>query len=346
MQVTFERVPGERSRTRQRCAIVSLLAALLALGCGGDDGGRAQSFVGKTSSVALYVSWTRDGDALSGSLTQAVLDTRKDAVTTKRASLTGKVSGPGVSLDIEQQFGETTRLTGTLSGDVLELEYLSGASGVTTVRMEKASADAFNAALAGLRDRAEQAKADDKTAADESTERQRVAEQVQTVLDDIAALKTATAAALDAKGAGNADLARLKRDLRTLRDHARSALAAHSLSACSSAALVQSDADALEDAVTALHRRQERAASGIAAVSDAIATLLDDYATLQAEDPNYLPEDAPPRATVSRAVRVARRKTRKLSRSKTSVLDEAKAMLEQAQRLKTRASAACRTAGA
>jgi hypothetical protein len=337
---------GEPGWTRARWVISGLLAALLVAGCGGDDTGGSQSFVGKTPSVVLYVNWTRDGDDVTGSLTQAVFDKRKNDVATKRGSLSGQVSGSGVSLDLEQQYGEKTRLTGTLSGDVLELEYLSGAEGVTTVRMEPGSADAFNAALANLRDTAEQTVADAQTQAAEGAEESRVSAHAQTVVDDIAALKSTADASLPSKGAKyDADIARLKDDLTAIRTNTKAALAADSLSVCSSSSLVESGVNSMESAVAALRTKLERGATGKAAVNAAIAKLVDDSATLGADDAKYLPDDAPTGETISRAIRSARRKLRKAGTSKTSVLDEAEAMLEQAKALEVRATLACRTGG-
>ncbi|MGH2839954.1 MAG: hypothetical protein ACRDKY_03915 [Solirubrobacteraceae bacterium] len=325
-----------------------LVVALLGTACGGSDGeGETQSFVGKTTSVVLYVNWTREGDELTGSLTQAVLDEDKNTVATKRAGLAGKIIGTAVTLDLEQEYGETSRLTGTLNGGELALEYLSGSSGVATVQMQKADAGAFNAALDSLRSRAEQTKADEETQAAESEEEQQVVEHADAVLDDIAALKAAVDSSLPSKAASyDSDLARLARDLRTVREQTKATLAADNLSVCSSAALVQSATESIESAVAALQSKQDRAATGAAAVNDAIAKLLDDYATLQSDDPKYLPEDAPSRTTLSRAIRSARRRLRKVSSSKGGALNKANAMLKEAKQLELRASSACRTGGA
>jgi hypothetical protein len=326
--------------------ILSLLAALLAAGCGGGDKASTQSFVGKTESVVLYVTWTREGDKLTGSLTQGVLDQRKSDVTTKRGSLSGKVSGTGVTIDLVQQYGETTRLDGTLRGDVLELEYLSGTSGVTTVQMEQGTAESFNAALSGLRDRAEQSKVDATTSAAEGAESQRVLTHVDTVLDDIAALKTTADASLPSKGVSyNAELTRLQRDMATLKGHAKDALAADSLSVCSSAALVQSDADTVDSDVTALEGKLGRAATGTSAVNDAIKKLLDDFDVLEGDERKYVPDDAPTRLTVNRAITAAHKKLKKRGGPKGNVLRDANAMLTEARRLEIQANSACRTAG-
>jgi hypothetical protein len=332
-----------------RCASAMLLACALATlvvtGCGGGaDKGGAQSFVGKTDSVVLYLTWTRDGDDVTGSLTQGVLG--KGQVATKRGPVTGKVSGSSVTLDVENEFGEKTRLTGALSGDSLSIEFLSGPAGVTTVQMQPAGADTFNAALADLRDAADQTKADAQTAASESTEQNLVTDHSDAVIDDLAALDNALVASLPTKSASyRADLGRLQTMQRSLKEHAKTALTADRLSVCSAAAVVQSDAEAIESAVAALQTKQERATTGTADVNNAIKKLIDDFTTLQDDDRKYLPDDAPTIKTVTRAVRDARRKLRKFSSSSTSPGDDTDAMLREAGTLKTQTGIACQTGG-
>jgi len=327
--------------------VVSVLAALLVLGCGGgDDSSDQQSFVGSTTSIVLYVTWTRQGDELTGSLTQGVLDSGKDDVTTKRASLTGKVIGDGVSLDLNDPYGDASQLTGTLRGDTLDLEFLSGATGVMTVHMEQADGGDFNSELADLRDKAEQSKADETSAAAETAESNRVVDLALTVIDDVAALRTALGASLPSKGVSlKADLARLRRGLAEVKGNARKALAADTATVCARASLVESGADALARGVQALQDKQDRTTTGASTVDAAIRKLLDDYSELRAEDAKYLPSDVPTRETINRAIRSARRKVRKLGTSDRGAVDEARKMLKEAQDLKTRTSVACRTGG-
>ncbi len=336
---------GEPSRAKLVCLIGAVLVALLATGCGGeDDKDATQSFVGETAGVVLYVTWTRDGDDVTGSLTQGVLDSKKGIVATKRGSLSGKLTGSGVALDVIQQYGETTRLTGRLHGDELALEYLSGSSGVATVQMREGGAEVFNAALAQLRDTAEQSKADAKIEAAESVEGQRVSEHALIVADDIAALKLAADSALPSKATTfESDLARLQRDLDGVRSYAKEALAADALSVCSSAAQVQSATSSLRSGVTALEDKQERAATSTATVNGAISKLIDDFETLQTDETKYLPDDAPTGKDVNRAIAAARKKLRKAGSSKSGALDKARAMLKEAQGLQTKTDIACRT---
>jgi len=318
------------------------LALLLLAGCGGSSS-RASSFVGDADDLVLYVSWNRDGDTLSGSLTQGLLE-NGERVQTSRSSLTGKVSGSGVSLDLRQPSGASSTLSGKLDGDALTLEYLRPDEGLVTIRLRQGAAGDFNAALATLQDRVEQSKADAQTDAAKTTEQERVAEHASIVQDDIAALKLAVGPA--PKGTkGAADPARLRRDLQTLRAHAEATQRAGELSVCSQAATVQSDLSSLELHVGALQRKQSNRGATALSVNEAIDKLREDFLALRSDEARYLPPDAPTQRTVGRAIEQARRRLRKRDPSSTASSKAVAAILAEARSLQDRASLRCRTGG-
>lgn len=329
--------------TRLR-VITCVVAMLLLAGCGGEDGDSAtRSFVGKTDNLVLYVTWNRDGDELSGALTQGQLEDGKQ-VQTSRASLTGKISGSGVTLDLKSPSGPTS-LTGELEGDGLALEYLRAGEGVVTVSLEEGDAGVFNSQLAALRNRVEQAKADALSEAGETSEKDRVAQHAQVVEDDIVALRNAVAATLSAKGPNRqVNLAKLRRDLQTLRDHAQAAVRAGDRSACSSAASVKSDLSTLEGHVAALRNKQTTRDKNTGSVDAAIDKLREDFLTLQDDDPRYLPPEAPKQRAVGRAIQQARRKLRKAGSSGGDTSKAVDTILQEARALDGRASALCGTA--
>jgi len=332
---------------RSCCARLALLATLLAAGCGGGSGGAngAHSYVGSTPDVVLYVTWNRDGDKLTGTVAEGELDDTTHDVQTNRASFTGTVNGSAVSLDLRASFGGNSALTGTLNGDALSLEYLQGGQGVVTVQLKQAGAGVFNAALTTLSDQVEQSKADAQSAAAETGEKQHVADHAQVVQDDIAALKLAVGTAVPSPKTTKSasDLTQLQRDLQVLRDHAQAAQRADKLSACSSAANVQSDLSTLEGHVAAQQNRQTALAKGASAVNAAIAKLREDYLTLQSDDPHYLPPDPPTQKTVGRAIQQAGRKLRKASSSGGGAGTAIAAILKEARSLNVQASTRCRT---
>lgn len=327
--------------------ITCALATLLLAGCGGggSDSG-THSFVGKADDLVLYLTWNRDGDELSGSLTQGLLE-EGERVETSRVSFTGTISGSGVTLDLKQPYGSSSTLTGKLDDDALSLEYLRPQEGLVTVQLREGGAGVFNAELATLRDRIEQTKVDAVGEAAETSEKERVAQHAQTVEDDLAALKTALAAALSAKGPNAAsNLARLRRDLQLVRDHTQAALSADELSVCSSAATVQADLNTLEARAAALRSRQATREQGAGSVAEAIEKLREDFLTLQSDDPRYLPFEAPTQRTVGRAIQQALRKLRKADSPGGDPLKAVDAILKEARSLNGRASVRCRTAGA
>ena len=329
--------------TPLRGVITCVVAILLLAGCGGEDGDSAtRSFVGKTDDLVLYVTWNRDGDELSGALTQGQLEDGKQ-VQTSRASLTGKISGSGVTLDLKGPYGPAS-LTGKLEGNALELEYLRAGEGLVTVSLDEGGAGVFNSELAALSDRVEQTKADAQSEAGETSEKDRVAQHAQVVEDDIVALRTAVATALSAKGPNRAaNLAKLRRELEVLRDHAQAAVRAGDRRACSSAASVKSDLSTLENHAAALANKQAARDRDTGSVDAAIDKLREDFLTLQDGDPRYLPPEAPKQRAVGRAIAQARRKLRKRGSPSGDTSKAVDAILQKARALDGRASALCGT---
>ncbi|CAN5646410.1 hypothetical protein BH20ACT17_BH20ACT17_07160 [soil metagenome] len=320
------------------CVVV---AVLLLAGCSGEGGDNAtRSFVGKTDDLVLYVTWNRDGNELSGALTQGQLEDGKQ-VQTSRASLAGKISGSGVTLDLTGPYGPAS-LTGKLEGDALSLEYLRAGEGLVTVDLDEGDAGVFNSELAALSDRVEQAKADELSEAGETSEKDRVGQHAQVVEDDIVALRTAVATALSAKVPNRAvNLARLRRDLQTLRDHAQAAVRGGDRGACASAASVKADLSTLESHAAALANKQTARDRDRGSVDAAIDKLREDFLTLQDDDPRYLPPEAPTQRAVGRAIQQARRKLRKAGSSSGDTSRAVDAILKEARALDGRASALC-----
>src|SRR4051812_45034985 len=112
-------VPPHRAEIRQygsRMPAVVVAIAFVVGGCGTSDG--AAGYVGRASNAVEYVSWTRSGNTLTGQLTEArTADDSDGTVTPQRMSFTGTVSGPAVSLRLEQGLGTSSTLTGSLHGD-------------------------------------------------------------------------------------------------------------------------------------------------------------------------------------------------------------------------------------
>lgn len=324
-------------------------AALLMAGCGGggisDSGTR--SFVGKTNDVVLYVTWNRDANDLTGAFTQGALNEDRQTVATSRVALTGTVRGSGVTLNLQN--GDTSTLTGTLDGETLRLEYLRPGAGVTTVELAKGDAGTFNAAVAVLSDRADQAKADQQSAAAETAERDRVGQHSQAVLDDLQALRSATLAARTSKSAAaDSGDASLRGDLAAIKLRAQATLRAPAGTVCTSASTVQTDVGTLETKIATLANRRATSGDSAGKIDAAVRKLAGAVATLQSDETKYLPDDAPTGTEVNRALRAARRRLHTLgTRSGTAggAAVDPNAIIDEARRLRDLADAACRAGG-
>jgi hypothetical protein len=332
--------------------LLCVVSLAFVAGCGGGDDGDSgpRTYVGTSGDVVLSLTWTRNGDHLTGSITQAKLDDKTNTVDTRRVAFIGTVTGGGVSITPQDPEGELSTFTGTLDGDALKLEYLEPGAGLVTVSLIKGDASRFNAAAAVLSDRATQAKADEQTAATENTERQQVADNVQTVLDDIAELDHVVSTARASKGSSaNPKIGDLRNSLNTIKLHTQAAVQAPASTVCSAAAVVQGDVSKLEADIAALSGSQTATADDAGTINAAISKLQDDLATMRADDPKYLPVDAPSREEVNRALRAARTALGaigKRGKTKSSSANDPNEILNEARRQRDRASAACTTGGA
>ena len=153
------------TRTRALILAVAVCVAVIVvvLSSGGDDGPR--SFMAADDTGALLVEWTRVGDDVSGSLTQArlaeptpvlfgddtLLREKPREMQQGSSPFTGTVSGDSVRLQLAGS-ALGTRVNGQLDGDALKLIFTpETGGGPGTVRFDPASRKDFDAAVARLR---------------------------------------------------------------------------------------------------------------------------------------------------------------------------------------------------
>jgi len=144
-------------------AVCVAIVVAVALSSGSDDGPR--SFMATRSTAAVLVEWTRVGDDVSGSLTQAglaeptpvlfgndaLLREQQREMQQRSIPFTGTVNDDSVRLQLTgSAFG--TRVNGQLDGDALKLVFTpDGGGGPETVRFDPASRKDFDATVARLR---------------------------------------------------------------------------------------------------------------------------------------------------------------------------------------------------
>lgn len=325
-----------------RTVLLALLAALVVAGCGGSDDG-THSYLGEPRNGVIYVTWNRAGDDVTGGLTQALLDATTNVVSTKRVSFTGKVNDSGVALQLAQGFGTSTTLTGTLDGDKLTLQYPGQADNVIEISFKKATAADFNTALAGLRQQATGAIADQERELDDRTARQDAEMHAKAVPDALKQLADADAKLR--RHGYRKDLQQLRSDLQAVRRDTQTTLAAGATSVCSDAGTVDSDVGTIQSTIRALEANQSTGLTNVTVVKEAIASVRDTFAQLQGDDPANLPTGLPTQDDVDAALRTARRSIRTATAASHTATTRAKKTLREGQRLLGQANAACDRAG-
>jgi len=156
-------------------AAVVIVLLVIALGAGSSDGPAA--FLSKDAGSAVFVSWTRVGDDVSGSLSAAEVAQPQPGlfqtvtpgqVVPQSASFTGTVRDGSVRLLIGAGIA-TNRINGRLDGDTLELT-IPQDTGVQRRHLTPASQDDYTKAVQDIHDHEQQRK-DDAQAAKARRER-------------------------------------------------------------------------------------------------------------------------------------------------------------------------------
>jgi hypothetical protein len=328
-----------------RFLLLSLVIPLVfgAIACGGASSDGPYSFLGKAQNGAVYVSWNRDGDAVTGQLTQALRDDTDNKVKTSRVSFAGTVKASGVTLQLGEGFGSVSTLTGKLAGDRLELEYPgSDGGGIVTVRFKTASSTDYNRALAQLQSQAADGRAAVQQAADDATARDDAAQMARRVADDLNMV--ASASANDAASTYSQDLTTLRQDAQTVEQdlqtvQAEAARADRDL-ACTDADTASSDVDTLRSDIETL-ANDAQTASADGARPDAIRALRDGFSSMQSFAPDFLPDDAPTVSQVQAAIAQAHRTARKVKSAGKDALAQANAILGRAKGYEAQARALC-----
>lgn len=112
------------------------------------------------SNGVVFLQWTRSGDALNGSLTQAYTASGEPTnLKHENASFTGVVSGDSFTLSFPEGLGLSRTWTGAFSGDTLTLSYPAADGSLSTQTFYPASVADYNAALALEQSQVQQAQA-------------------------------------------------------------------------------------------------------------------------------------------------------------------------------------------
>lgn len=152
-----------RPITLASAAAAMVVLLVVAIGCGNSDGPAA--FLSKDADSVVFVTWTRVGDDVSGSLSAAKLaqpdpslfqTVAPGEVVRQTAEFTGTVRDDSVRLLLGSG-NATDRVNGRLDGDALELT-IAQDSGVQQRRLTPANQGAYTSAVQDIRDREQQRK--------------------------------------------------------------------------------------------------------------------------------------------------------------------------------------------
>jgi hypothetical protein len=119
-------------------------------GCGESAASQSStgSFLGKASNAVILIQWTRNGNAVSGSLQQTLLkDPAGSGISTQQISFTGTLAGNGLTLQLNQDLGTTTSLVGTLSDPGFTLTYPGSASNLIQIPFTPGQISDYNQAV-------------------------------------------------------------------------------------------------------------------------------------------------------------------------------------------------------
>lgn len=274
------------------------------------------SFVGTASNAALLVQWTRNGSELTGELQQALLTGSGDQeqVSNQSAAFTGTISGPSVTLSLNQGLGSVTNLTGTLNGSEFDLTYPGENGGVITIPMQPGGPSNFNSDLSNLQGQAGQAntQAAQAQAAQQTTNQ--VASDAQAVSSDVGSLQWSVS---NANGTGSVagDLQQMQKDLGQTQTDLQHVLAevgqTDSSTLCGDADNVSGDADTVQGDYDTIQGDQDSSGGDASSITSAIQQLQKDQAALDSDrqsNPADVPASAPSDAQVAQAINAAKAK--------------------------------------
>jgi hypothetical protein len=163
------------SSRRSLPVLIALVVGLVVVAvgmatCGGGSDGPA-AFLSHEPDTAIFVQWTRVGNDVSGTVSEAT----QSAGEVKRATapFTGTVRDDSVRLQIGSE-AATGRINGRLDGSTLELT-IPQDEGVQTRRLAPASKDDYTQAVQAIRDREQKREQAAQAAADREYRAVRVA---------------------------------------------------------------------------------------------------------------------------------------------------------------------------
>lgn len=316
-------------------------------------------FLARASNGALFVQWTRTGNTVSGTFSEAFTSISDPTQAQSDShSFTGVISGSSITLTLDSG----TNLNGTLQGSQLTLSYPNSDGSLQTFAFTPSSVAAYNAAVANVQSSAGQAQTQKAQAQAAANERARVTarnQQNQQILDgdvsqvqtDLGDLSSAVSTAKSDVGTIASDLGTMRSDVQTTYSDLQTLLSDSKDSICGDAGTVEADASGTVGADlsgTLDADKNGTLAADLQQVTSAIGSLRSDfhkYRTDQAVVTNYTPAQAPPQAQINAAIASTQTSVANINSSVAGYFATANKLQSQANGYASQAQAACTRAG-
>jgi len=343
-------------RTATRTGGATLVAALglTAAGCGSSHNGPA-SYVDRASNGGVLIQWTRSGDNVSGTLSEAYID-RSDPtqLKTESDSFQGTINGSSITLTFNQGLGITTNWNGTLNGKNLTLSYTGSDGTVQTLQFTPGTIDDYNSQVALTRQRvaaARQKKAQQQAAAAAQQQAQQnqqaIDSEASTVIDDISNLKSAAGTPQSDLQSDAQDVQSMRGDVQTAYSDLQTTRKDEKDVICGDADTVSGDADTVQGDMDTLHGDNDTLTSDLQSITSAIAQLRSDWQKLiqNSTTTGYQSPNAPSSSQVSAAITAAKQAATKGRQMMTGYLSTGQSLVAQANAYAAQAQQICTSSG-
>jgi hypothetical protein len=350
--------------TRAAMTVVLSSLGLLIVGCGGHAASSNGSTAGQTqqpqaspadssqhgflalaSNGALFIQWTRTGDSLQGTLSEAYTS-QSDATQSQSEShsFTGVVSGSNVTLTLDSG----VNWNGTLKGSSnVTLSYAGSDGSLRTFDFHQASVSDYNAAVGNVHASAGQAQAQ-KT---QQAAQQQVDGDSTAVANDLSDLQSNVSSLKSSLTKVPGDIAQMRQDLATEVSDLNKVLSDSAATVCNDNYQV-SGTDSYQvtgtDDYQVTGTDEYDFSTALSGTKDSIDRVSADLATLRRDSAvasGYLPVGTPTTASVASATQNARTSVVKAQGQWNGYLATVKQLDAKATTYGAQADAACNKAG-
>lgn len=350
---------------------LALVVALLMAGCGGERSASSEAtrtvsttvprstaaasqrgFLALASNGALFIQWTRTGDTVTGTLSEA-FTSLSDPTQPQSEShpFTGVISGSDVTLTIDS----SENWNGTLNGSNVTLSYTSSDGSLRTFDFHPASVADYNAAVASVRGRAAGAKQRqaqrealaelkqriENEGANVASDLQQLAEDVASVQDDVKSIGEAVATASE-------DTQGTLKEMRSVLAEAVKYPDRNYGSVCADASSVGADANGVEADENSVEASGQSLDYDLDRVASDITTLVNDSQSFQSDHealPSYQPSSPVDQSAVAKAITRAHAASASARKARAAHIAKAKQLVRTANGYAAQAQAACDKTG-